>query len=135
MRFTLPILAAALLTASAAAAAGTRSEIRRIDWHAVDVNGIPVTGDRPLTLRLGADKVASGHGGCNSFTAGYRRRSDLRLEFGPIASTKMACAGAVGEQEARDFAILDAAETYSRYGDGSLSVIAPDGRAVRYRRR
>lgn len=134
MRFTLPLLALGL-AACATASAGTRTEIRGVEWRAVDVNGIPVTGERPLTLRLGGDKSASGHGGCNSFGATYRMRRELRLELGPIASTQMACAGPVGEQEARYFAILDAAETYSRYGDGSLSLIAPDGRAVRFRRR
>ena len=134
MRFTLPLLAIGL-TACATASAGPRNEIRGVEWRAVDVNGIPVVGERPLTLRLARDKSVSGSGGCNNFTSTYRMRRDSRIELGPIASTKMACQGPVGEQEARYFSILDAAETYSRYGDGSLSVIAPDGRAVRYRRR
>src|SRR5687768_16211785 len=128
MRFTLLLPALALaLAACATASAGTRNEIRGIEWRTIDVNGIPVAGETPLTLRLGGDKRASGHGGCNSFSATYRMRRELRLELGPIGSTKMACAGPVGAQEARYFAILDSAETYSRYGDGSLSVIAPDG--------
>ena len=134
MRFA-PLLLAPALAACATASAGTRTEIRGIEWRAIDVNGIPVVGERPLTLRLGRDKSAVGSGGCNSFSATYRMRRDSRLEFGPIASTEIACQNQVGEQEARYSSILDAAETYSRYGDGSLSIIAPDGRAVRFRRR
>ena len=134
MRRTLPLIAL-LLAACAATSAETRRDIRGIEWRAVDINGAPVAAGRPLTLRLDGGGRASGHGGCNSFSAPYRLRSELRLEFGPIAATEIACEGAVGEQEARYLAILDAAESYSRYGDGSLSVIAPDGRAVRFRNR
>ena len=136
MRFLLPLpLIALALSACASAAAGSRSDIRGVEWRAVDVNGVPVVGEQRPTLRLARGERASGSGGCNSFTATYRRRSRMRLDLGPIASTKMACPGPVGDQEARYFSILEAAETYSRYGDGSLSVIAPDGRAVRFRKR
>ena len=128
------ILFSLALSACAATAVGG-SDIGGGEWRATDVNGVPVVGATPLTLRFEAGGRASGSGGCNSFGADYRRRSDSRLEFGPIVATEMACEAAVTEQEARYFAILDAAESFSRYGDGSLSIIAPDGRAVRFRRR
>ena len=104
------------------------------DFVASDVNGVPIAGEKRLTLRLGEDGQASGNSGCNSFTATYQTRSRERIDFGPIASTRMACPPDVMEQEARYLAILDAAESYSVYGNGSLSIIAPDGRAVRFRR-
>ena len=130
-----PPLLAAGLAACATASARPRTEIRGVEWSAVDVNGIPVAGGRMPTLRLERDKSASGNGGCNSFTSNYRMRRDSRIEFGVIATTEIACPGAIGEQEARYLSILDSVETYSRYGDGSLSLIAPDGRAIRFRRR
>jgi heat shock protein HslJ len=101
------------------------------ELRAADVNGAPTVGDRPLTLRLSAGQ-ASGSSGCNSFTASYRLSGD-ELEFGPIGSTRMACEAQVMDQESRYLAILDAAENLARYGDGSVSVIAPDGRAIRFR--
>lgn len=104
-------------------------------WRAADVNGLPVTGARPLTLTLGPDGRASGDAGCNSFSGTYAFRSRDRIDLGPLARTEMACEPRqVMEQEARYLSILEAAESYSRYGDGSLSIIAPDGRAIRFRR-
>lgn len=104
------------------------------EWRAVDVNGLPVAGERPLTLTLGPDGRASGNAGCNSFSGTYEFRSRDRLDLGPLAVTRMACEPPAMEQEARYLSILEAAESYSRYGDGSLSIIAPDGRAIRFRR-
>lgn len=95
------------------------------------VNDAPPVGARPLTLRLDNGR-ASGNGGCNSFSTTYKLSGE-RLEFGPIASTRMACEAALMEQEARYFAILAGVRSYSRYGNGSVSLIAPDGRAIRFR--
>jgi putative lipoprotein len=126
-----PLLFALALLLSACASVGPGG-IAGMEWRAVDVNGVPATGEAP-TLRLG-DGQASGSGGCNSFTASYRFESRERIDFGPINATRIACPEPAMEQERRYFSILDAAESYSRYGDGSLSIIAPDGRAVRFRR-
>jgi putative lipoprotein len=127
---SLLLLALALPLSGCASAAANR--IGGSELRAIDVNGAPAVGDRAPTLRL-ADGRASGHGGCNSFTTSYTSSGRDEIDFGPIASTKMACAGPAMEQEARYFAILDAVETFSRYGDGSVSLIAPDGRAIRFR--
>ena len=128
MRF-LSLLSLGALAACATAGLGPQFHDREL--HAQDVNGLPVTGGRPLTLRL-TDGRAAGHGGCNSFSAPYEI-SEERLELGPIVSTRMACEPAVMEQEARFLSILGAARSFSRYGNGSVSVIAPDGRAIRFR--
>lgn len=49
-------------------------------------------GDRPPTLRLDASgSRASGFAGCNRFTGTYTLAGDS-LSFGPLVSTKMACA-------------------------------------------
>jgi heat shock protein HslJ len=125
-----PIVVLTLLLAACATSSGGA----RIggEWRAADVNGVPIVGG-PLTLRLGSGSQASGSAGCNSFTGTYELRSRERIDFGPLGATRMACDPAVMEQEARYLAILDAAENYSRYGDGSLSIIAADGRAIRFR--
>ncbi|HEY7809853.1 MAG TPA: META domain-containing protein [Allosphingosinicella sp.] len=127
----LPFLAFFALSACATTS-GLSGNIRDRDWRAQDVNGTPVTGDKALTLRI-AEARATGSSGCNTYSAPVIESSADRLELGPIASTRMACDAAVMEQEARFLAILAAARSYSRYGNGSLSVIAPDGRAIRFR--
>ena len=104
------------------------------EFVATDVNGVPIVAGTRLTLVLGEDGQASGRGGCNSFTTTYKTQSQERIDFWPIAATRMACPQEQMEQESRYFAILDAAESYSVYGSGAVSIIAPDGRAVRFRR-
>ena len=121
----------ALLAFSACATSATAAKIEGRDWRAQDVNGVPVTGDRPPTLRL-QGKRATGNAGCNNFAGSYKLKSG-RIEFGPVISTRMACDPAVMEQERRFISILAAARSFTRYGNGSLSLIAPDGRAIRFR--
>lgn len=125
------MLAALLLGGCAAGATGGRLVG---DWQAVDINGVPVSGGRAITLRLGPDRRASGSSGCNSYSSDYRLMSRQGIEFGPVAVTKMACEPAVMEQEGRYLSILRTAQGYSFYSDGGVSLIAPDGRAVRFRR-
>jgi heat shock protein HslJ len=129
MRSLLPILSLSALCACATGGLG--SFLVGKEWTAQEVNDVAVTGSRAPTLRLDGGR-ASGSAGCNSFSASYKL-SEERLEFGPIAATKMACEADVMEQERRFLSILQAARSYSRYGNGSVSVIAPDGRAIRFR--
>ena len=119
-----------LLALSACATTALGPNIQGRDWRAQDLNGLPAVGDRPLTLRLDGGQ-ASGNSGCNSFTGTYKI-SEGKLEFGPLASTRMMCDAAVMEQETRFLSILAATRSYSRYGSGAVSVIAPDGRAIRF---
>ncbi|CAB3766758.1 META domain-containing protein [Paraburkholderia solisilvae] len=58
-------------------------------------------GDAPLTLTLSTangQRRASGFSGCNRYTGTYTLR-DGKLSFGPLAGTRMACAGTGGELE------------------------------------
>jgi heat shock protein HslJ len=123
------LLSLLALSACAAGSLGARFDGR--DLVAEAVNDAPVSGTRPLTLRLENGR-ASGNAGCNTFSGSYKL-SEERLEFGPLATTRMACDPASMEQEARFLATLAAVRSYSRYGNGSLSLIAPDGRAIRFR--
>jgi heat shock protein HslJ len=62
---------------------------------------------RPITLDLSTasgQRRASGFSGCNRYTGSYMLKDGL-LSFGPLAGTRMACAGAGGEIEG---AYLDA---------------------------
>lgn len=126
-----------LIIAVLALGACTTVQTRQIDgveWRAVDINGVPAAEGGPVTLRLDAGQ-ASGNAGCNRYNGGYQlQRPDQRIRFSAITSTRMACAPALMDQERRYVAILEAVSGYSFYGDGSLSLIAADGRAIRYRR-
>ena len=56
------------------------------------------------------------------------------MRFSGVSSTRMACAPEIMEQERRFLSILESVEGYSFYSDGGMSLIAPDGRAIRFRR-
>ena len=127
------VIAALLVSGCAAGSLSGSRQVQGPEWRAVDINGVPVTGG-PLTMQL-AGKRASGHAGCNEWSTEYEMRSRDGIRFGPIATTSMACAPEVMEQEKRFLTVIQYAQGYSVYGDGSLSLIAGDGRAVRFRRR
>lgn len=127
------IIVAGLMLAGCATGSGPR-QIGSGEWTAIDINGVPVIPGSRLTLRLEGDRV-SGHSGCNTYSGAFQRSSRQRVRFLNLASTRMACADpAMGEQERRYTAILSAVEGYSVYGNGNISLIAADGRAIRFRR-
>jgi heat shock protein HslJ len=101
--------------------ASTRPALTDRDWQLVGLGdqANPLgAGGRPLTLRLdSASKRASGFAGCNRYGAAYNLTTDS-LRFGPMMSTKMACADG-DEVEGRFLAALAAVRTYE-VRDGEL---------------
>ena len=126
-------LAALLLATACYPRTTTTRALQGVDWAAADVNGVPVQGG-PLTMRL-ADGRASGHSGCNSWSAPYDLRSNEGIRFGAIEVTEMACAPELMEQERRFLSVIRLAQGYTHYGSGGFSLIAGDGRAIRFRPR
>jgi heat shock protein HslJ len=74
-------------------------------------------GERPLidrshlTITLGGDGRAYGNAGCNHWFAGYTLAGD-KISFSAAGSTRMMCAPALMEQEAR---FLDSLSTIQRW--------------------
>lgn len=123
-----------LVLGACAAAGPDGRRMSGIEWRASDINGIPVLPNSRFTLRLGDNQSVSGSAGCNSYSGQYRTMSKMGIRFSGINSTLMACAPEIMEQERRFLSILNSVEGYSFYSDGGLSLIAPDGRAIRFRR-
>jgi heat shock protein HslJ len=73
--------------------------------------------DGPPRVTL-ADGKATGHSGCNDFSAGYTSGADGALAFGPVTATKMFCEGEPGTSEQALFAALAATKRATR--DGTL---------------
>lgn len=105
------------------------------EWVAVNINGAPVLGTRPITLTLGNSGQVGGNASCNAYSGNYKMGSRQGIRLTGIATTRMLCTPQeVAEQERRYVEILERVESYSRYSDGGLSLIAGDGRAIRFRR-
>ena len=123
-----------LILGGCAAAGADGHRMGGVEWRASDINGIPVGAGARITLRLGDNQSVSGSAGCNSYSGQYRTMSKMGIRFSGINSTLMACAPEVMDQEKRFLSILNSVEGYSFYSDGGLSLISPDGRAIRFRR-
>ena len=129
-----PLLLLLCLLAGACAAGAGNQRFSGQEWRASDINGVPVTGDRALTLRLQDGEQASGNAGCNSFSGTYQLMRDEGIRFGTLTTTRMACPPEIMEQERRFLSILETVRGYSFYSDGGMSLISPDGRAIRFRK-
>jgi len=102
-------------------------------WVAADIAGTTAGTEAPVTLQLGADGRASGHGGCNGYVGSFTLAGDA-LTFGPLASTRMACASALMDREQRYFETLAQVAHYAVADDGALLLTTADGKTIRFRR-
>jgi heat shock protein HslJ len=109
-------------------------QIRNVEWRAIEIGGrAAVETQRLASMELGGRNQASGSGGCNRWWAEYRLDPG-RISFGQINSTRIGCEGRVGEQENIFFAVLNEADRYTVWRDGSLTIATPAGRTITFRR-
>jgi putative lipoprotein len=104
------------------------------DWVLIALGGktAPLgSGNEPATMRLeSANSTAAGFAGCNRYSSQVTVSGD-NLRFGPIMSTKMACAD--GDELERGFlAALKDVSTYQAT-DTSLTLNGPGGELARFR--
>jgi heat shock protein HslJ len=102
------------------------------DWRLVELHGqpaVPSTGMREAGLRFGSDSLrVSGSGGCNRIAGTYTRDGD-RLTFGPMLSTRMACADArLNRQEVEFLGAIQATTRYEITRD--TLILARDGESL-----
>jgi heat shock protein HslJ len=65
------------------------------------------------TAAFGADGRISGSGGCNQFNGSYTLSGNNTISIGPLATTRMACAPAIMDQENAYLAALQASTQYA----------------------
>jgi heat shock protein HslJ len=70
--------------------------------------------------------VVTGTAGCNTYSAPYTTSTPDSLTFGPIASTRMACAQPIMDQETAYFAALERTTNY-RFESGRLVLVESGG--------
>jgi putative lipoprotein len=74
-------------------------------WLAESIHGHDVIDNLQTMIDIGSDGKITGSGGCNRI-AGKAAISGERITFGPMISTKMACAPAIMDQESKFLAAL-----------------------------
>lgn len=132
-------LLATLLAVPAVAQSQAANELVGSEWELVSYgvpgSATPVIAGSGVTLAFETETRATGHGGCNGFSATYSVDGTM-LSFSQIVSTMMACADdAVTQQEQVYFDALRSAWWYDRsndrltiqYGEGQELVFAPLG--------
>lgn len=124
-------MGARLTGGGAGALAGTAWTLVEVNGEAASISG---PGDSAPTLTFAADgSRASGNGGCNQFGGPYTQ-SGPELRFGPLVSTRRACADEAGNRQ--ETAYLRALESTTRAtAAGDLLVLyAGDAVVARLRR-
>ncbi|MGV0954782.1 MAG: META domain-containing protein [Fluviibacter sp.] len=101
------------------------------EWIAMRINGDNVSGNAPtLTIENGK---AYGSSGCNRYTGSLTLGGKDALQFGPAASTRMACPGNADQQEAAYFKALGTVTSY-HLNNGTLILLdAAYNKVLEYR--
>ena len=101
-------------------------------WVARDLLGAPLVEGSRILLRFGANARLSADAGCNRLSAAYRLDGERLRIVPPMTSTRMACAPALAEQEARFLAFLGAVSRHAIEPDGALALTTARGETQRF---
>lgn len=103
--------------ASVAQSAGGGATLDGTKWNLTTIGGTAIEASATPTLEFGTGGMVSGLAGCNRFT-GSATIGEGTIEFGPLASTRMACPDeATTQLETEYLAALDQAATWTMEGD------------------
>lgn len=98
-------------------------------WRITEIDGAPVMAEVLLELRFDTQGKATGQGGCNGWLASYQLTGE-GLVIGPVGATRMACAPALMDQEARLFDALARVTRFDMTDEGALVLLAGDARVI-----
>ena len=120
-RFTVVLCVAATAACVLKRADGELQSLTGADWRLVELSGreaAPMEVTRRPWIRFNTDSNrVSGSGGCNRMSGPFTLNADA-MQFGALASTKMACADqALNQQEVDFFGALQSTDHYAIRGD------------------
>lgn len=103
-------------------------------WQATRIQGDSVTGNAP-TLTIEEDRAgfrATGSSGCNRYTGQVTLGTKDAIQFGPAASTRMACPGNADQQEAAYFKALQSVTAYHLHSGSLILLDAQYNKVMEY---
>lgn len=124
-----PYLATALLLTGCASTPAPSLPLDtgyKVEW----IGERPLIDRSHLTVTLGADGRAHGHAGCNRWFASYQTQGE-ELHFSQAGATRMMCAPALMEQEARFLQALGQVKRWEMGENGELRLWYAEGQALR----
>ncbi len=98
-------------------------------WTVETIGDAGVLDQSEPSLIIQADGRVNGSSGCNRYS-GTATLADDEMGFGALASTRMACAGAVMEQERAFLSALESVTGWREDADGRLVLLGADGTSL-----
>ena len=95
-----------------------------------DLAGTGIIDRSRITIEFLEDNRLAGRASCNRYTGTYQLRGD-GVAIGPLASTRMACAPALMNQEDRFLRLLGEVTSVRIGQQGELLLSTPDGETMR----
>lgn len=99
------------------------SDLTGTGWVLEEIGGLTLADVEP-TILFGGDGTVSGFTGCNTFSGTYAL-DGATLSFGPLATTKMACADPTMFVESAFLAAMAGLTGWSLDGEGRLALDGP----------
>lgn len=113
-------LATAVLMTGCGSIGGEALQLEDTSWKLVELDGQPILPNSEVTIQFDEGK-AGGSSGCNSYNGEYTLEADGSIQFGPMASTMMACEQGLMDQEINFFQTL-VEVTAAEIDDGRLTM-------------
>lgn len=104
--------------------------LQGVEWVVEDIAGGGIIDSSRITINFLAEGRVAGRASCNNFMGGYELTGE-GLSFGPAATTMMACAPALMDQERRFLEVLEAVNGFRISPVGALVLETADGRTLR----
>jgi heat shock protein HslJ len=103
------------------------------EWSVEKIDGTPIEAGSKVTLAFAQDGSLSGEASCNRLAGEYSLTGE-GLTIAAAATTRMACADAVVNQERDLLAALGKVQSFSIAADGSLALRTSDGQGIEAKR-
>jgi len=125
---TLLAMSASILTACSGAASPSIVGDWKLASYGSPANLTAADPNVNTTITFGSDGKLNGNVGCNSFNGDYKVNGNT-VTFSPIASTMMACADPMMQQEGTVFLVFTKTATFKVEGT-TLTITSADGASV-----
>ena len=104
--------------------------LRGAIWVVEDLAGAGIIDRSRITIEFLEGNRIAGRASCNRYTGTYELRGE-GMAIGPLASTRMACAPALMNQEERFLNLLDQVNSVRIGQQGQLLLSTPGGESIR----
>jgi heat shock protein HslJ len=115
--------------APSASQQGGEADLTASIWNLTQMSGMELVPESSITAQFTADGKVGGSSGCNQYSGTYKISGDKIQIASPLASTMMACAPELMDQESAYLKALDEVQTF-KVTNGTLALIDAENKSV-----